>query len=114
MEVKATAKWIRTSAPKLRRLTRLIVGKPVPEANAILRLAPSPAAREIRKVLMSAAANAEDRFDADAEDLLVSRAYVDEGLTLKRFRARARGMPARIRKRTSHVTVVVGDALLEE
>ena len=109
MEAKATAKWARTSAPKLRRLTRLIVGKSVPEAQAILRLAPSPAAREVRKVLMSAAANAEDRFDAEADDLHVARAYVDEGLTLKRFRPRARGMANRIRKRTSHVTVVVGD-----
>ena len=63
---------------------------------------------------MSAAANAEDRFDVEAKDLVVTGAYVDEGLTLKRFQARARGMANRIRKRTSHVTVVVGDALSEE
>jgi large subunit ribosomal protein L22 len=114
METKATAKWVRTSAPKLRRLTRMIVGKPVPEAQAILRLAPSPAAADVRKVLASAAANAEDRFSADAKELYVTRAYVDEGLTLKRFTARSRGMANRIRRRTSHVTVVVGDLSSEE
>lgn len=114
MEAKATSKWVRTSAPKLRRLTRLIVGKPVPEAQALLRLARSPGASEVGKVLRSAAANAEDRFDVEANDLHVFRAYVDEGLTLKRFRARARGVANRIRKRTSHVTVVVADVSSEE
>ena len=114
MEAKATARLVRTSPPKLRRLTRLIVGRSLPEARAILRLSPSPAAGEVRKVLMSAAANAEDRFDVEGDDLHVARAYVDQGLTLKRFRARARGMANRIRKRTSHITVVVGGVELEE
>jgi len=85
----------------------LIRGKDVDEAGAILRLSPRAAAEIVRKVLDSAVANAETNEHVRAETLYVANTYVDEGPTLKRFRPRAMGRASKIRKRTSHITVIV-------
>src|SRR5919205_3412125 len=104
-EVRAEAKWVRTSARKARLVTEHIRGRSVPEARTVLAFTPRAAAREVEKVLRSAVANAEANHGLDGDELYVSAAYVDEGPTLKRWRARARGRVARIRKRTCHITV---------
>ncbi len=107
--VRAQAKWVRTSARKARLVAEHIRGRSVPEARAVLAFTPRAAARDMEKVLRSAVANAESRPDLQwhGEDLFVSAVYVDEGPTLKRWRARARGRVARIRKRTCHITIRV-------
>ncbi|OJG10186.1 50S ribosomal protein L22 [Enterococcus asini] len=87
----------------------LIRGKNVGEAIAILKFTPNKAAGIIEKVLMSAVANAENNFDLDVENLIVSEAFVNEGPTMKRFRPRAKGSASPINKRTSHITVVVSE-----
>jgi large subunit ribosomal protein L22 len=92
---------------KARRVVDLIRGLPAAEAQAILRFAPQAASEPVGKVLASAIANAEHNQQLDRATLVVSEAYVDEGPTLKRFRPRAQGRAYRIRKRTSHITVVV-------
>ena len=109
-EVRAQAKWVRTSARKARLVAEHIRGRSVPEARAVLAFTPRAAARDIEKVLRSAVANAEANHGLYGEDLIVTAAYVDEGPTLKRWRARARGRVARIRKRTCHITVLVAPA----
>jgi large subunit ribosomal protein L22 len=105
--VRARAKWVHTSPRKARLVADLIRGRSVPEARTILAFSQRAAARDVEKVLSSAVANAESRPDLlwDGDDLLVAAAYVDEGPTLKRWRARARGRVARINKRTCHITV---------
>jgi large subunit ribosomal protein L22 len=107
--VRARAKWVHTSARKARLVTDLIRGRSVPEARTILAFSQRAAARDVEKVLRSAVANAESRPDLlwSGDDLVIAAAYVDEGPTLKRWRARARGRVARIRKRTCHITVEV-------
>jgi ribosomal protein L22 len=107
IEVRAQAKWVRTSARKARLVAEHIRGRSVPEARAVLAFTPRAAAREMEKVLRSAVANAEANHGLVGEDLLVGAAYVDEGPTLKRWRARARGRVARIKKRTCHITVLL-------
>jgi large subunit ribosomal protein L22 len=107
MEAKATVKYVRTSPRKMRRTVDLIRGQHVDEAKRILRLSTLGASRDVEKLLDSAIANAEQRPGVIAENLLVSKAWVDEGPTLRRFRPRAYGRATRVRKRTSHVTVVV-------
>jgi large subunit ribosomal protein L22 len=107
MEAKATVKYVRTSPRKMRRTVDLIRGQHVEEARRILRLSTLGASRDVAKLLDSAVANAEQRPGVIAENLLVSRAWVDEGPTLRRYRPRAYGRATRVRKRTSHVTVVV-------
>ena len=106
-EVQAQAKWVRTSARKARLITDQIRGRTVPEARTILAFSQRAIAREVEKVLNSAVANAESRPDLllNGDDLVVAAAYADEGPTMKRWRARARGRVARIRKRTCHITV---------
>src|SRR5213592_1077171 len=106
-EVRAQAKWVRTSARKARLVAEHIRGRSVPEARAVLAFTPRAAAREMEKVLRSAVANAEANHGLLGDDLIVSAAFVDEGPTLKRWRARARGRVARIRKHTCHITVKV-------
>ena len=106
-EVRAQAKWVRTSARKARLVAEHIRGRPVAEARAVLAFTPRAAAREMEKVLRSAVANAEANHGMHGDDLIVHAAYVDEGPTLKRWRARARGRVARIRKRTCHITVIL-------
>jgi large subunit ribosomal protein L22 len=103
----AKASHVRVTPMKARRIVDLIRNKPAQEALAVLKFAPQAASEPVAKVLASAIANAEHNFQLDPESLIVSRAYVDEGSTLKRFRPRAQGRAYRIRKRTSHITVVV-------
>jgi large subunit ribosomal protein L22 len=106
-EVRAEAKWVRSSARKARLVTDQIRGRSVPEARTILAFSQRAIAREVEKVLNSAVANAESRPDLrlNGDELVVAAAYADEGPTMKRWRARARGRVARIRKRTCHITV---------
>ncbi|NDU74226.1 50S ribosomal protein L22 [Actinomadura sp. DSM 109109] len=107
MEARAQARFIRVTPRKARRVVDLIRGLPAAEAQAVLRFAPQAASEPVGKVLASAIANAEHNFKLDSGTLVVSRAWVDEGPTLKRFRPRAQGRAYRINKRTSHITVVV-------
>lgn len=107
--INATAKYVRVSPRKAGDVASLIRGKRVSEAKAILMLSPRAAAKLVGKVLDSAVANAENNNNLDADDLYVVRAFVDEGPTIKRFRPRAMGRASRIRKRTSHITVSVGE-----
>jgi large subunit ribosomal protein L22 len=105
--VRAQAKWVHSSARKARLVTDLIRGRSVPEARTILAFSQRAVAKDIEKVLRSAVANAESRPDLhwNGDDLIILTAYADEGPTLKRWRARARGRVARIRKRTCHITL---------
>lgn len=107
VETRAVAKYIKISAFKARQVIDEIRGRDVEEAVNILRFTPKKAAGEVLKVVNSAAANAEKNFHVGREKLFVSSAFVDEGPTLKRIRPRAMGRAMRIRKRTSHITVVV-------
>jgi large subunit ribosomal protein L22 len=96
---------VRISPRKARLVTDHIRGRSVPEARTVLAFTTRAAAREIEKVLKSAVANAEANHGLFGDDLRVSAAYVDEGPTIKRWRARARGRAARIHKRTCHITI---------
>ena len=107
MEAKATVKYVRMSAPKARRTIDLIRGRQVDEARRILKFSTLGAARTVEKALDSAIANAEQNQGAAPQNLIVDRAWVDEGPTLKRWRPRAYGRATRVRKRTSHITLVV-------
>ena len=107
MEARAIAKYIRMSPIKVGVVLNLIKGKSVKEASAILQYTPREAAVVINKVLKSAVANAENNFALDTDKLYVSEAYVGQGPTLKRFRARAKGSGTQILKRTCHITCVV-------
>ena len=109
MNARAQGKHIRQSPYKVRRVLDLVRGLPVEEARTVLEFTNRRAAGTIKKVLDSAIANAEHNFALDADELFVSEAYADEGPTLKRWRPRARGSASRIRKRTSHITIVVAD-----
>jgi large subunit ribosomal protein L22 len=108
--VRAQARWVRLSARKARVVLEHIRGRSVPEARTILVFTQRAAAHEIGKVLDSAIANAESAHGLDGDELVVTAAYADEGPTLKRWRARARGRANRIRKRTCHITVVLSAA----
>ena len=103
----ARATYVRVTPMKARRIVDLIRGKDAQDALAMLKFAPQAASEPVAKVLASAIANAENNFSLDADTLVISRAYVDEGPTLKRFRPRAQGRAYRIRKRTSHITIEV-------
>ncbi|GII90776.1 50S ribosomal protein L22 [Sinosporangium siamense] len=107
MEARAQARFVRVTPQKARRVVDLIRGLPASEAQAVLQFATQSASEPIYKVLSSAMANAEHNFKLDRDTLVVSRAWVDEGPTLKRFRPRAQGRAYRINKRTSHITVIV-------
>jgi len=104
-EVRAVAKWVRMSPRKARLVAEHIRGRSVPEARTVLAFTQRAAAREIEKVLRSAVANAEANHGLNGDNLVVSAAYVDEGPVMKRWRARARGRVARIKKPTCHITV---------
>ena len=112
MEAKAIARHVRVTPRKARRMVDLIRGKRASEAITILKFAPQDASLPVRKVLETAIANARVKAEKAGEpfreqDLVIKETYVDEGVTLKRFRARAQGRAARINKRTSHITVIV-------
>src|SRR5581483_9215722 len=108
--VRAYAKYVRSSARKARLVTDEIRGRSVPEARTILAFSPRAVARDVEKVLRSAVANAEANNGWNGDELYVLTAYADEGPTLKRWRARARGRVARIKKRTCHITVQLAHA----
>ena len=107
MEARATARYVRVSPRKARDVVDLIRGKAVGEAESIVALTPRAAAEDVGKVLHSAIANAEKNLHIRPETLYVSEAFVNEGPTLKRIRPRAQGRAFRIRKRSSHITIVV-------
>ena len=109
MKAHAQAKHVRQSPYKVRRVLDLVRGLPVDEARSVLEFTNRRSADTIKKVLNSAVANAEHNFALDADELFVAEAFADEGPTLKRWRPRARGRATRIRKRTSHITIVVAD-----
>src|SRR5918992_1226155 len=106
-EAVAVAKFIRTSPTKARQVVDLIRGRHVDDARRVLRFSERSVSTTIAKVLESAIANAEHNHSLPADELLVARAWVDEGPTLRRFRPRALGRATRIRKRTCHISVVV-------
>lgn len=108
-QAKAIAKFIRISPRKARQVIDLIRGKDVAEAFAILRFTPHKATESVNKVLKSAVANAEHNFEMNADQLFVKEAYIDPGPTLKRIMPRARGSADVIKKRSSHITVVVSE-----
>lgn len=105
--VVAKARFVRVSPRKARRVIDLVRGKSVTDALDILRWAPQAASEPVAKVIASAAANAQNNNGLDPETLVVATVYADEGPTAKRIRPRAQGRAFRIRRRTSHITVVV-------
>jgi large subunit ribosomal protein L22 len=109
MMVDAKLRFARISAQKARLVADLVRGKPVGQALQILAFSPKKAAHLVKKVLESAIANAEHNAGADVDELKVKAIMVDEGPTMKRFHARAKGRGAQILKRTAHITVQVGD-----
>jgi large subunit ribosomal protein L22 len=110
----AVARFVRVTPMKARRVVDLVRGLGVDDALATLKFAPQAAAATVYKVVDSAAANAEGTEHLSRADLVVARAFVDEGPTLKRHRPRAQGRATRIDKRTSHITVVVAPRVEEE
>ena len=104
---RAQARYVRITPMKARRVIDMVRGLPAAEALRILKFAPQAASEQVYKVVASAVANAEHNGRLDPDTLWVAQAYVDEGPTIKRFRPRAQGRAFRIRKRTSHITVVV-------
>jgi len=109
MEVKATAKYMRISAQKVRKIVGSIKGKPAEAGINALKFMPQKSAGLVEKILRSAIANADQNAKMDVDSLMIKNIIVDEGPTLKRFRARARGRASRILKRTSHITVIVSE-----
>ena len=107
MEAKATVKYVRITPQKVRRAVDLIRGHQVEEARRILRFSPLGASKVLEKALNSAVANAEQQPGVVAQNLVVERAWVDTGPTLKRWRPRAYGRATKVLKRTSHITLVV-------
>ena len=107
MEAKATAKYVRVTPRKARLVIDQVRGKDVVAAREILLFSERAIAEVVEKVLNSAVANAENNHNMRSANLVVKAAYVDEGPTLKRIRPRAKGSASRIRKRTSHITVIV-------
>jgi large subunit ribosomal protein L22 len=109
MRVSATAKYLRGSTRKARLVTTAIKGKRVEEATALLRFMPQNAAKDVARVLKSAAANAENNHNLSAEDLVIVDAVADEGPKIKRWRPRAQGRAFPIHKGMTHMTITVAD-----
>ena len=109
MEVKASAKYMRISPRKVHKLVGAVKGKPVEAALNTLKFMPQKAAGILEKVIRSAVANADQNSDVDVDLLVVRNVVADQGPTLKRWRARARGRATRILKRTSHITVILDE-----
>jgi|SRR6266550_4603385 ribosomal protein L22 len=105
--VRASARYVRVAPRKARLVADQVRGLTVPEARTLLEFSARGASRDIAKLIASAAANAENNHELVAEDLQIAEINVDEGPTLKRWRARARGRASRIEKRTSHVSVAL-------
>lgn len=104
---RAIARYIRISSRKVKIVIDLIRGKSVKEAAAILEYTPKAATEPVLKLLNSAIANAENNLDMNRDDLYVAEVYANQGPTLQRYRPRARGSASRIRKRTSHITIIL-------
>ncbi|MBC8394040.1 MAG: 50S ribosomal protein L22 [Deltaproteobacteria bacterium] len=109
MEAKAVAKYLRISPLKVRKVVSTIKGKPVEVALDILKFMPQKAAGILGKIVRSAVANADQNPDIDVDLLVIRNIIADQGPTLKRFRARARGRGSRILKRTTHITVILAE-----
>jgi len=109
MEVKAVTKYVRLSPRKARDMARAIQGLPVADAIKTVEFSERKAARQLEKMIRTAVANAENNAKLSADDLRVKEATIGEGPAMKRFWARSRGMVSRIRKRTSHITIVLSD-----
>jgi large subunit ribosomal protein L22 len=109
MEAKAITRGVRISTLKVRLVMDEVRGKPVGRALSMLQYMPQKAAREVARTIKSAAANAENNFEMDPETLIVKTIYADQGPVLKRSMPRARGRADRIRKPTTHITVIVDD-----
>ncbi|MBW1892774.1 MAG: 50S ribosomal protein L22 [Deltaproteobacteria bacterium] len=109
MEAKAVVKYVRISPQKVRKIAGAVKGKPVEAGLNILKFMPQKAAGLVEKVLRSAVANAEESKNLDVDTLVIRNIFVDQGPTLKRFRARARGRGSKILKRTSSITVVIAE-----
>lgn len=111
MEARAQARYVRVTPMKARRVIDLIRGMNAGDAQAVLKFAPQAASEPIGKVLDSAIANAANNHAMDTRSLVISSAFVDEGPTMKRIRPRAQGRAYKIRKRSSHITVIVSDGI---
>ena len=109
MEVRAVAKDPGIPASKVRPLVDMVRGKRVEEALTLLRFTPTPKAKLLAKVVKSAAASAENNFQMDPADLKIVRIFADEARSMRRFRPRSRGRVSPIRKRSSHITVIVAE-----
>ena len=109
MEVRAVAKFVRVQPRKVRQVAREVRGKPALRMADLLRFHPSKSAEILRKVIMSAVANAQENHGADPDSLRISEIQINEGPRIKRIRPRAMGRASRILKRTSHITVVVDE-----
>jgi large subunit ribosomal protein L22 len=109
METRAVAKYVRISPRKIRLVMNQVRGKQVEEALNMLSFTPKRGARILKKLVNSAVANAEQNTDVDVDSLYIMRVYADEGPTLKRWRPRAQGRATSIRKRTSHLTVILNE-----
>ena len=109
MEVKAVARYVRISPQKVRKIVGAVKGKPVESGLNSLKFMPQKAAAIVEKTLRSAVANADNNHELDVDALFIKNITVDQGPSLKRFRARARGRGSRILKKTSHITVTVAD-----
>jgi len=107
MEARAIARYVRVTPQKARRVVDLIRGVPATQAQSLLRFAPQAASEPIGKVLDSAIANATNNFNMNPEGLVIKAVFVDEGPTMHRIRPRAQGRAFKIRKRTSHITVII-------
>jgi len=112
MEIKAVAKYMRISPQKVRMLVGAIKGKPVEAGLDALKFMPQKSAGIVEKVVRSAVANADQNADVDVDALVIKNILVDQGPSLKRFRARARGRGTRILKRTAHITVILAEDTL--
>jgi large subunit ribosomal protein L22 len=112
MQAKAITKHVRISPLKVRQVMDVVRGQKVERALSILQYMPQKAAREVARTIKSAAANAENNFDMERGDLVVKTIFADEGPALKRLMPRARGTANRIRRRTTHITVIVDDGVV--
>lgn len=112
MEIQALTKYVRISPKKAREITRAIQGMPANEALERLRFIPRKSARLVAKTLKSAIANAENNAEISSDELIIFRALVEEGPALKRFRPAARGSAHPIRKRTSHIRIILAEETL--
>lgn len=109
MEVRAIAKYTGIPASKVRPLVDMVRGKRVDEALTLLKFTPTPKAKVVAKLVQSAASNAENNFQMDPADLRIVSIFADEAPAMKRYRPRARGRVSPIRKRSSHITVIIAE-----